>query len=78
LATKHIIPSFGSKVETQKYLDAYRSQRDLNEQHLEYYQVLGCALRLFAGGFIWTQPTIQNELINIIYEFSNIPVEVPR
>ena len=77
-ATKHIIPSFDSKIETQKYLDAYRRERDLNEQHLGYYQVLGCALRLFTGGFIWTQPPIQNELINIIYEFSKIPVEVQR
>ena len=77
-ATKHIIPSFDSKIETKKYLDAYRGERDLDEQHLGYYQVLGCILRLFAGGFIWTQPPIQNELINIIYAFSKIPVEVPR
>jgi len=77
-ATKHIISSFDSKIELQKYLDAYRSERELNEQHLEYYQVLGCALRLFAGGFIWTQPPIQNELISIIYDFSKISVDVPR
>jgi aminoglycoside phosphotransferase (APT) family kinase protein len=77
-ATKHMIPSFDSKIETQKYLDAYGSEREFNEQHLGYYQVFGCALRLLAGGFIWTQPPIQNELVNIIYEFSKIPVEVPR
>ncbi len=77
-ATKHIIPSFDSKIETQKYLDAYRSERELNEQHLGYYQVLGCALRLFAGGYIWTQPPIQNELTNIINEILKKSVEVPR
>ena len=77
-ATKHIIPSFDSKIETKKYLDAYRGQRDLNEQHLGYYQVLFCILRFFAGGLIWSQPPIQNELLNIIYEFSTMSVEVPR
>jgi aminoglycoside phosphotransferase (APT) family kinase protein len=77
-ATKHIIPSFDSKIEIKKYLDAYRGVRDLNEQHLGYYQIFGCILRLFAGGFIWTQPPIQKELINIIYEATKIHVEVPR
>jgi aminoglycoside phosphotransferase (APT) family kinase protein len=77
-ATKHLIPSVDSKIETQKYLDAYRDERYLNEQHLGYYQVLLCILRLFAGGFIWSQPPIQNELVNITYEFTKIPVEVPR
>lgn len=76
-ATKHIIPSFDSKIETKKYLDAYRGGRDLNEQYLGYYQVLFCILRLFGGGFIWSQPTIQHELLNIIYDFSKIRVEVP-
>jgi hypothetical protein len=78
LLSQHLIPSFDSKIETQKYLDAYRRERELNGQHLGYYQVFGCALRLFAGGFICTQPPIQNELINIICEFSKIPVKVPR
>lgn len=80
-ATKHIIPSFDSKIETQKYMDAYRSERDLNEQNLGYYQVLFCALRLFIRTkevFVWTQPAIRNELINIIYDFSKIHVEVPK
>ena len=77
-ATKHIIPSYDSKIETKKYLDGYRGERDLNEQHLGYYQVLFCILRLFAGGFIWSQPPIRNELIKIIYEITKIPVEVPR
>ena len=48
-ATKHTIPSFDSKIETQKYLDAYRGERDLSGQNLGYYQVLFCALRLFIG-----------------------------
>jgi len=77
-ATKHIIPSVDSKIESQKYLDAYRGERDLNEQQLEYYKILGCILRLFTSGFIWTRPPIQNELINIIYEATKIHVEVPR
>jgi Ser/Thr protein kinase RdoA (MazF antagonist) len=77
-ATKHIIQSFDSRIETQTYLDAYRSEREFDDKHLEYYQVFGCALHLFAGGFIWTQPSIQNELTNIIYKFSKISVEVPR
>ena len=80
-ATKHIIPSFDSKIETQKYLDAYRGERDLNEQHLGYYQVLFSALRLFIGTkevAVWTQIPIRNELINIIYDLSKIHVEVPR
>ena len=79
-ATKHLIPLFDSNIETQKYLDAYKSGRDLDEQYLEYYQVLGCAIALFAGTngvLVWTQPPIQNELINIIYDFSKIHVEVP-
>lgn len=79
-ATKHLIPSFDSNIETQKYLEAYKSKRDLDEQYLEYYQVLGCAIALFAGTngvLVWTQPPIQNELINIIYDFSKIHVEVP-
>jgi aminoglycoside phosphotransferase (APT) family kinase protein len=80
-ATKHIIPSFDSKRENQKYLDAYRGERDLNEQHLGYYQVLVSAVKLFAGTkgvLVWTQPPIQHELINIIYDFSKINVEIPR
>ena len=80
-ATKHIIPAFDSKIETQKYLDAYRGERDLNEQHLGYYQVLFSALRLFIGTkevAVWAQLPIRNELINIIYDLSKIHVEVPR
>jgi len=79
-ATKHLIPSFDSNIETQKYLDAYKSERDLNDQHLEFYQVLGCVIALFAGTngvLVWTQAPIQNELLNIIYNFSKIRVEVP-
>ena len=76
-ATKHIVQSFDAKIEIKKYLDAYRRVRDLNEQHLGYYQVFGCLLRLFAGGFIWAKPAIRNELIHIIYEFTKIHVEVP-
>ena len=37
-ATKHIIPSFDSKIEAQKYLEAYRSERDLNEQYLRFFK----------------------------------------
>ena len=80
-ATKHTIPSFDSKIETQKYLDAYRAERDFSEQNLGYYQVLFCTLRLFIGTkqvCVWTQPPIRNELIDIIYDFSKIRVEVPR
>jgi aminoglycoside phosphotransferase (APT) family kinase protein len=79
-ATKHIIQSFDSKIETQKYLEAYTRERDLNEMHLEYYQLFGCAIFLFAGtnGIqIWTQAPILNELIHIIYDFSRIHVRIP-
>jgi hypothetical protein len=64
-----------------KYLDAYRAERDLSEQNLGYYQVLFCTLRLFIGTkqvCVWTQPHIRNELIDIIYDFSKIHLEVPR
>jgi aminoglycoside phosphotransferase (APT) family kinase protein len=80
-ATKHLITSFDAKIETQKYLDAYRGERDLNEQHLGYYQVLFSAFRLFIGTkevVVYTQLPIRNELINIIYDLSKIHVEVPR
>jgi len=79
-ATKHLIPAFDSNIETRKYLDAYKSERDLDKQYLEYYQVLGCAIALFAGTIgvlVWTQPPIQKELIDIIYNFTGIHVEVP-
>jgi aminoglycoside phosphotransferase (APT) family kinase protein len=79
-ATKHIIQSIDSKIETQKYLEAYRRERELNEQHLDYYQLLGCAIFLFAGAngiSIWAQPQILNELIDIIYTFSKIQVRIP-
>jgi aminoglycoside phosphotransferase (APT) family kinase protein len=79
-ATKHIVQSFDSKIETQKYLEAYTRKRNLNERHLEYYQLFGCALALFAGAngiSIWTQAPILNELINIIYDFSKIHVRIP-
>lgn len=78
-ATKHIIPSVDSKIETQKYLDAYKGERDLNEQYLGYYQVLFSASRLLIGTkevAVWTQLPIRNEIISIIYDFSNIHVEV--
>ena len=80
-ATKHIISAFDSKKETQKYLSAYRGERDLNEDRLGYYKALFSALRLYIGTkevVIYTQPPIRNELINIIYELSKIHVEVPR
>ena len=80
-ATKHLITSFDAKITTQKYLNAYRAERDLNEQHLGYYQVLFSASRLFIGtkeAVIYTQLPIRNELINIIYDLSKIHVEVPR
>jgi aminoglycoside phosphotransferase (APT) family kinase protein len=79
-ATKHIIPSFDSKIETQKYLEAYTRERDLSERHLEYYQLLGCAIALFTGAngiSIWTQAPILNELVNMIYDFSKIQVRIP-
>lgn len=79
-ATKHLIPSFDSNIETQNYLTAYKSVRDLNEKHIEFYQVLGCVIALFAGKngvLVWTQPPIQNELLNIIYNYSKIRVKVP-
>jgi aminoglycoside phosphotransferase (APT) family kinase protein len=79
-ATKHLIPSFNSIIETQKYLEAYKNERDLNEQHIEFYQVLGCVIALFAGTkgvLVWTQTPIQNELLHIIHKFSKIRVEVP-
>jgi hypothetical protein len=79
-ATKHINPSFDEELETRKYLDGCRSERVLDETCLVYYQVLGSALRLLAGiriVSVWTQPHIQNELINIIYELAKIHVEVP-
>ncbi len=80
-ATKHLIPSLDTKIESQKYLDAYRGQKYLSEDKLRYYQVLFSTLRLLGGIegiLIWCQTPIQNELINIIYEISKIPVEVPR
>ncbi len=79
-ATKHLIPSFNSIIETQKYLEAYKNERDLNEQHLEFYQVLGCVIALFAGTngvLVWTQTPIQYELLHIIHKFSKIRVKVP-
>jgi aminoglycoside phosphotransferase (APT) family kinase protein len=48
-ATKHLIPSFDSNIETQKYLNAYKSVRDLNEKHIEFYQVLGCVIAFLLG-----------------------------
>jgi aminoglycoside phosphotransferase (APT) family kinase protein len=80
-ATKHLIPSFDSKIETEKYLSAYTCERQLNEHNLVYYQVLFCALRLFAGTkkvFVWSQQSIQNELINIIYDFTKIKIKAKR
>ena len=80
-ATKHLIPSFDSNIETQKYLDAYKSERHLNEQHLEFYQALGCVIALFAGSngvLVWTRTPVQNELLSIIYNYSKIRVEVPE
>lgn len=80
-ATKHVVPSFDPKIETRKYLEAYKRERELDERYLEYYQVWYCTHFLLSGvkGMsIWTQPPIQNELINIIYDFSKIHVEVPR
>ena len=78
-ATKHIIQAFDTKNETQKYLEAYTRERDLNERHLEYYQLLGCTIYLFVGAngiSIWTQAPILNELIKIIYDFSKIQVRI--
>lgn len=78
-ATKHIIPSVDPEIETQKYLDAYRRERVLNEQHLGYYQVLFSALCLVNGTkkeSVWVQRPIQNELISIVYDFSNIRVKI--
>jgi aminoglycoside phosphotransferase (APT) family kinase protein len=80
-ATKHIIRSIDVEVETRKYLEAYTRKRDLDERLLEYYQLLGCAIFLFAGAngiSIWTQAPILNELIKIIYDFSKIQVRIPR
>ncbi len=77
-ATKHLIQSFDSKIESKKYLDAYRDERNLNERNLGYYQVLFCVLRLLFGGIIWSRPPIRNEFMNIIYEIAKIRVEVSK
>jgi aminoglycoside phosphotransferase (APT) family kinase protein len=79
-ATKHLIESFDATGETQKYLDAYKCVRDLDEQHLQYYQALFSAFRLFIGikeVVIYTQVPIRNELIDIIYDLSKIHIDVP-
>lgn len=79
-ATKHVIPSFDSKIESQKYLDAYIHERNLDNRYLAYYQLLGCSSALLAGvngNPILAQLPIQNELLNIIYNYSKIRVEVP-
>ncbi len=36
-STKHVIPSFDPKIETRKYLEAYKRERELNERNLEYH-----------------------------------------
>lgn len=79
-ATKHIIQALDTKIETQKYLEAYTRERDLNQRHLEYYQLLSCTIFIFLGAngiSIWTQAPILDELIKIIYDYSKINVKIP-
>lgn len=80
-ATKHIIKSFDSTTECQRYLESYNGERDLNEENLNYYQVLECVNHLISGingVLVWTHPPILNELINTINDYSKIHVNFPN
>ncbi len=47
--TKHIIQSLDMKIETQKYLEAYTRERDLNERKLEHYQTVDFPMTPICG-----------------------------
>ena len=79
--TKYEVPLFDPLIANRMYLEAYKRERELNEKYLGYYQVLFCVLAFYSGvnGLLfWTKPQVQNDLIHIIYDFSEIRVLIPK
>jgi len=65
---------------SQLYLDAYRSQRQLDSTHLDYYQVNRCVYALIQGvegQEVWRHPLIVKDLIDYIHKVTDIRITMP-
>jgi hypothetical protein len=85
---KHLASSVGppglSSVDwnlvAERYLDAYRAQRTLNETHLGYYRARRCIYALIQGQEgqeVWRHPAILSDLIEHVHTATGIRVAVP-
>ncbi|MEZ4861573.1 MAG: phosphotransferase family protein [Caldilineaceae bacterium] len=64
----------------QHYLDAYRAQRALHDEHLAYYRVKRCIHALIEGWDgqkIWQQPLIVKDLIGYVHAVTDLTIHVP-
>jgi len=84
---KHVAPTLGLDfsninfdVVADLYLDAYRTENNLDESHLSYYQVRRCVYSLIQGAEgqkVWQHPLIVQDLIDYIGLASGIHITIP-
>ena len=83
-AFEHIAPSvspafssFRSEMIVKPYLDAYRSERHLEETYLDYYRVRRCVHALIQGKqgqAIWQHPLIVRDIVDFISATTGIHI----
>ena len=77
---RHLLPGQNWDDIMAKYLAAYRSERLLDETHLDYYQMLRCIIAFVDGAegqAAWTSPPILSSLIDHVHHLTQIHVALP-
>ncbi|MCZ6678380.1 MAG: phosphotransferase, partial [Candidatus Poribacteria bacterium] len=80
IAARHLLPTQNWDEIREKYLEAYRSERSLDMEHLDYYRMLRCVVALIGGAEgqeVWTAPFALKSLITHVHDIANIRVVLP-
>jgi aminoglycoside phosphotransferase (APT) family kinase protein len=85
---KHVAPTLGfdfSNVDFQEvadiYLQAYQSEKPVDQTHLDYYQVNRCTNALIEGAQgqpVWQHPPIIRDLLAYIDSITGIRIQLPK
>jgi len=84
---KHLAPQLGLDVSdinfdifTNRYLEAYRTEHDIDESHLPFYRVRRCVNALIQGSegqSVWQHPLIVGDILEYILSVSGIQITIP-
>ena len=85
---KHVAPTLGmdfSNVNFEQvaevYLQAYQSEKQVDQTHLEYYRVNRCTNALMEGAqgqSVWQHPPIIRDLLEYIHSVTGISITMPK